>query len=306
MKAIAYKVLNSISELHTLLNLKKPSHPLISVVNADDVDMTTVKITEPVVFNFYVVNLKKNCQGKIRYGQQYYDFDEGVMTFVSPSQRLEIEESSADVPIEKPDGWMLVFHPDLIQGFPLAKKIKEYGFFSYAVNEALHLSDKEDILITGIIENIKDEIELNIDHFTQDVIVSHLDLLLNYSNRFYNRQFITRKKASSDLLVQFEELLNEHFLNTENSELPTVQYFAKKLFVSSHYLNDMLKSLTGQTTQQHIQNHIIEKAKELLSTTNLSISEIAYQLGFEYSQSFNKLFKKKTNTTPMEFRQSFN
>ena len=310
MKEKSHQELNSISQLHALLKLHKPTHPLVSVINAEDVDIENLEIIEPVVFNFYVVNLKQDCKGKIKYGQQYYDFDEGVLTFVAPKQRLELEADTEqeETPPSKLKGWMLVFHPDFIQGYPLAKKIKDFGFFSYAVNEALHLSDKEEQVIVGILQNLKDEIAAIIDNHTQDVVISHIELLLNYSNRFYNRQFITRKKVSNDLLVKFEELLNAYFRNNEgvNDGLPTVQYFADKLFVSANYLNDMLKNLTGQTTQQHIHNQVIEKAKEFLSTTSLSVSEIAYQLGFEYPQSFNKLFKNKTNVTPLEFRQSFN
>jgi AraC-like DNA-binding protein len=304
MKDKSHKVLNSISQLHSLLRLKKPTHPLVSVINAAEVDVTTIEIHEPIVFNFYVVNFKQNCESKVKYGQQYYDFDEGVMGFVAPKQRIELEETSD----KKAEGFMLVIHPDFLHGHPLAKKIKEYGFFSYAVNEALHLSEKEEKVITGIMQNLQEEIEAIIDGYTQDVVISQIDLLLNYSNRFYNRQFITRKKASNDLLVKFEELLSAYFNDesTALSGLPSVQYFSDKLFISANYLNDMLKNLTGQTTQQHIHSQVIEKAKELLSTTNLSVSEIAYQLGFEYPQSFNKLFKNKTNTTPLEFRQSFN
>ena len=303
MKGKSHKVLNSISELHSLLKLKKATHPLVSVIRTEDVEIKNIQITEPVVFNFYVVNVKTNCQGKIKYGQRYYDFDEGVMTFVAPHQRIELEEPTG----AKSEGWMLVFHPDFLQGYLLAKKIKDYGFFSYAVNEALHLSDKEEQMINGVMQNLQDEIAAIIDGYTQDVVVSHLELLLNYSNRFYNRQFITRKKVSNDLLAKFEEVLTAYFKdeNKETDGLPTVQYFSDKLFVSPNYLNDMLKNLTGQTTQQHIHNQVIEKAKELLSTTNLSVSEIAYQLGFEYPQSFNKLFKNKTQVTPLEFRQSF-
>jgi AraC family transcriptional regulator, transcriptional activator of pobA len=304
MKDKSHKVLNSISQLHSLLKLKKPTHPLVSIISVEDVDVVNLEITEPLVLNFYVINVKTNCQGKLKYGQQYYDFDEGVMTFVAPTQRIELEEPSGS----KADGWMLVIHPDFLHGYPLAKKIKDFGFFSYAVNEALHLSDKEEQVIKGIMRNLQEEIAAMIDGYTQDVVVSHIELLLNYSNRFYNRQFITRKKVSNDLLIKFEELLSTYF-NSEEKEtegLPSVQYFSDKLFVSPNYLNDMLKSLTGQTTQQHIHNTVIEKAKELLSTTSLSVSEIAYQLGFEYPQSFNKLFKNKTNVTPLEFRQSFN
>lgn len=304
MKQNTPQILNSISQLHTLLKLKKPAHPLVSVINVADVDMEKVQITEPVVFNFYVVNVKQNCEGKIRYGQQYYDFDEGVMSFVAPKQRIELEKSGS----AKLQGWMLIIHPDFLHGYPLARKIKEYGFFSYVVNEALHLSDKEEAIINGIMQNLQDEIVAIIDSYTQDVVVSHLELLLNYSNRFYNRQFITRKKVSKDLLTKFEALVSNYFSedNATMDSLPSVQYFADRLFVSPNYLNDLLKNLTGQTTQQHIHSQVIEKAKELLSTTNLSVSEIAYQLGFEYPQSFNKLFKTKTNLTPLEFRQSFN
>ena len=227
-----------------------------------------------------------------------------IMTFFAPKQMFSIEENSST----KVEGWMLVFHPDFIQSYSLAKRIKEYGFFSYANNEALHLSDKEETILAGLMQNLQQEIEAMIDNYTQDVVVSHIDLLLNYCNRFYNRQFITRNKASNDLFLKFEDLLNAYYQNDDLSVagLPTVQYFADKLSVSPHYLNDMLKNLTGQTTQQHIQNQLLEKAKELLSTTELSVSEIAYYLGFEYPQSFSKVFKNKTNQTPLEFRQSFN
>jgi AraC family transcriptional regulator, transcriptional activator of pobA len=305
MKDRSPHILNSISQLHSLLKLRKPAHPLVSVIRAEDIDPGQINFADPFVFNFYMVNLKTNCPGKIRYGQQYYDFDEGVMTFIGPKQRLEFEGTA---PTSKSEGWVLVFHPDFLHGYPLARKIKEYGYFSYEVNEALHLSDKEQQVVSGIMQNLQDEIAAIIDAYTQDVVVSHIDLLLNYSNRFYNRQFITRKKASSDLLVKFDALLISYFDQqaTQPTGLASVQYFADKLFVSANYLNDMLKSLTGQTTQQHIHNQVIEKAKELLSTTNLSVSEIAYQLGFEYPQSFNKLFKNKTNVTPLAFRQSFN
>lgn len=304
MKQESLKILNSISQLHTLLKLGKPAHPLVSVINVADVDMSKVELAEPVVFNFYVINFKQKCEGKLRYGQHYYDFDEGVITFVAPKQRVNAEVSEN----EKLEGYMLVIHPDFLHGHPLSKTIKEYGYFSYAVNEALHLSAKEEKSIIGLLKNLQDEIDSNIDNYTQGVAISHLELLLNYSNRFYNRQFITRKKVSNDLLEKFENLLNTCFKEEESvlNGLPSVQYFAEQLFVSSNYLNDMLKQLTGQTTQQHIQSHVIEKAKELLSTTKLSVGEIAYQLGFEYPQSFNKLFKNKTNVTPLQFRQSFN
>lgn len=290
--------LNSVSELHHMLNIKKTTHPLVSVVNLDDINYKVGEEMVTFVYDFFTIYLKKNFDGKVKYGQKYYDYDDGIMTFLAPKQMLTVEADNS----EKVEGWMLVFHPDFLQSYPLAKRIKEYGFFSYSANEALHLSDQEENMIYGIMQNLQQEIESMIDNFTQDLVISHIDLLLNYCNRFYNRQFITRKKVSNDLVVKFEELLD----NNIKDEKPSVQYFADKLAVSPHYLNDMLKNITGQTTQQHIQNKLIEKAKELLSTTNLSVSEIAYELGFEFPQSFSKLFKNKTELTPLEFRQSFN
>ncbi|MGF7043022.1 helix-turn-helix domain-containing protein [Mucilaginibacter lappiensis] len=296
--------LNSVSELHHFLNIKKPTHPLVSVVNLDDINSFVAEEMMTIVYNFYTINLKKNFDAKVKYGQQYYDFDNGTMSFYAPKQQFSIEETSS----VKVEGWMLVIHPDFLHGYPLAKKINEYGFFDYATNEALHLSEAEDEIIAGIMQNLQREIVERIDSHTQDVLIGHIDLLLSYCNRFYARQFNTRKKVSGDLLIRFEAILKEYFNEdkTETAGLPTVQYFADHLFVSANYLNDMLKNLTGQTTQQHLHNYLIEQAKELLTATNLSVNEIAYQLGFEYPQSFNKLFKKKTLMTPLEFKQSFN
>ncbi|MBO9201987.1 MULTISPECIES: helix-turn-helix domain-containing protein [Niastella] len=299
-----HHIFNSVSDLHASLNLRKPVHPLVSVVKLDDVNTKESVPVETIIHNFYTVFLKKNFDGKIRYGQQYYDFDNGTITFYAPKQRITIEGFTPT----KLQGWMLAFHPDFLHGYQLAKKINDYGFFSYATNEALHVSEKEEMIVSGIMQNLQSEIEAIIDGFTQDLVVSHIDLLLNYCNRFYSRQFITRKKASNDLIAKFEELLIAYLKDGRSNAtvLPTVQFFAEKLFVSPHYLNDMLKNLTGQTTQQHIHCQLVEKAKELLTTTNLSVGEIAYRLGFEYPQSFNKLFKNKTNVTPLQFRQSFN
>ena len=240
----------------------------------------------------------------MKYGQNYYDFDEGIMTFFSPGQVIS---TVVDEDIALSGIW-LVIHPDFIQNYALAKSIKDYGFFSYAVNEALHLSDQEEAMITDIMQNIDTEYCSIIDGFSQDVILSHIELLLNYSNRFYNRQFITRKNASNDLLSNLEKLLLDYFNGNKVQEfgLPTVLYISEQLNVSPNYLSDMLRSLTGQSTQQHIHDKLIEKAKEILTTTSLSVSEIAYQLGFEYPQSFSKLFESKTNFSPLEFKNSFN
>lgn len=297
-------IINSISEQHRLLSLPKPQHPLISVFDFSDIKNEADELSKSFVLNFYCIAIKKGFKGKLKYGQNYYDFEEGVMSFISPGQLLS-KTANDEIPVS---GWCLIFHPDFIANYPLARQIKNYGFFSYALNEALHLSQKEEAMVTTIVQNIEQEYRSTIDTYSQDVIVSHIELLLNYSNRFYNRQFITRKSANNDLLITLEKILSEYFSSrkVQESGLPTVQYISNQLNVSPNYLSDMLRSLTGQNTQQHIHNKLIEKAKEILSTTNLSVSEIAYSLGFEYPQSFNKLFKSKTNFSPLEFRQSFN
>jgi len=201
-----------------------------------------------------------------------------------------------------------LIHPDFFGGYPLAKKIKQYGFFSYSTNETLHLSEKEKATILSIFNIIEEELNSRIDDFSQDVIVSQIELLLNYANRFYKRQFITRKAVSNDLLQKLEDVLEDYFSNEKSLSqgIPTVQYLSEHLNISPSYLSDMLRSLTGQNAQHHIHNKLIEKAKEKLSTTSLSVSEVAYELGFEHPQSFSKLFKIKTNLSPLEFRRSFN
>lgn len=304
MKNQNQHIFNSVAEYHAAMNLKKPTNPLVSVVRLEEVCPEFGVEMKEIVFNFYTIFLKRNFDGKVKYGQKYYDFDDGTMSFFAPKQKVGLEGAQPS----NVTGWMLVIHPDFLHGHPLAKRIKDYGFFDYATHEALHLSEAEDDIIGNLMENMQREITDKIDGHTQDVLVSHIELLLSYCNRFYARQFVTRKKASSDLLVRFEALLKEYYIeeNTENSGLPTVHYFADQLFVSTNYLNDLLKNITGQTTQQHLHNYLIEQAKELLTTTNLSVNEIAYQLGFEYPQSFSKLFKNKTELTPLKFRQSFN
>jgi AraC family transcriptional regulator, transcriptional activator of pobA len=296
-------IVNSISELHRLLSLQKPEHPLISVIDLKETRSSAGEITDSVIFNFYSVWLEKDVKTKLRYGQQYFDFEEGAMIFIAPGQVL----STYGHP-HSASGWGLVFHPDFIRSYPLAKIIKTYGYFSYAVNEALHLSEKEEVMITTLMKNILQEYRSVIDNFSQDVMISQIETLLNYCNRFYHRQFLTRKDADNDLLTLMETLLTDYFDRNGEKEqgLPTVRYVAARLNVSPNYLSDMLRTLTGQNAQQHIHNKLIEKAKELISTTSLSVSEIAFRLGFEHPQSFNKLFKNKTNLSPLEFRQTFN
>lgn len=299
--------INSISEFYQLNRLAPPEHPLISVVDYAQVAKAKVhQPMPPLVADYYSISVKRGLNGKMRYGQQEYDFDEGVMYFLAPKQVLH----PAPPPDEKtkPSGWILLIHPDFLWGTPLAKSIKRYEFFGYSVSEALFLSEKEEATINGLIANIKQEYHTNIDKFSQSIIISQVETLLNYAKRFYERQFITRKITNHQVLDRLEALLDDYYGSRDLAQdgAPTVQFVADRLHVSPNYLSSLLKVLTGQSTQQHIQGKLIEKAKEKLSTTDLSVSEIAYELGFEHSQSFSKLFKGKTNQSPLAFRQSFN
>jgi len=295
----------SIKDEHRLLGIARPRHPMISVMHFDGTNSQDV-FPERFFFDFYSISIKKNVTGKIRYGQKHFDFDSGIMTFMAPNQLIARSLEAGENPAG--EGICLNVHPDFFLGYTLAKTIKDYGFFSYEINEALHLSDVEEAAVRNIMRNIEAEYENNIDRFSQNVMIAHIELLLQYSDRFYNRQFITRKPANNEILARLETLLADCFKddNLQQRGLPTVQYISDSLNISANYLSDMLRSITGKTTQQHIHTKLIEKAKELLSTTHLSVAEIAYQLGFEYPQSFNKLFKKKANLSPLEFRQSFN
>ncbi|UHG89800.1 helix-turn-helix domain-containing protein [Spirosoma oryzicola] len=296
-------LVTSISTLMERIAQPKPLHPLIALVNYSNLAVNLADAGTSFIINFYKISFKRKFQGQVRYGQGYYDFDEGGLAFLAPNQLVTMsgEESSYE-------GYSLYFHPDLIRHYPLGNTINKYGFFSYAVSEALFLSEKEKSIVTDLFDSIASELATNIDSFSQDIIVSQIELLLNYCNRFYNRQFITRKAIYNDLIAKLDAYLSTR-LNGQNaslSGLPSVRELSDYLAVSPRYLTDMLKSLTGQSTQQFIHNKLIEKAKDMLSTSSLSIAEIAYELGFEHPQSFNKLFKQKTNVSPVEFRQSFN
>lgn len=294
--------INSVKQLHSVMGLPSPLNPLITLIDHSQTKAYNQSNNEKLILDFYNISIKRSFKGTLKYGKNQYDFDDGTMSFIAPNQII-----SVDSPEERNnDGWSLLFHPDLIRQYPLGKAIKNFGFFSYSVNEALHLSDEEEKTIESIIKNIVKEINARLDNFSHDVLVSNLELLLSYCNRFYNRQFITRKMATNDLLTNFENALDNYFKKDANLTLPTVEKLANDLNISASYLSDMLRSVTGQNTQQHIHEKLIEKAKERLTTTNLTVSEIAYQLGFEYPQSFSKLFKSKTSLTPMEYRNSYN
>jgi AraC-like DNA-binding protein len=299
--------IKTISEFHKLRGLPKPAHPLISIIDYKDIDFSNEEgHTVSAVFDFYSISAKRDTQGNLYYGQQEYDFDEGILFFVAPGQ--VVRANTKQDPVDERSGWIMLIHPDFLWNTPLAKTIRKYEFFDYSVNEALFLSEKEEATIDSIIQHIKQEYHANIDKFSQTIIIAHLETLLSYAERFYNRQFITRKITNHKILDRLEKLLTDYFNSDDlaTKGLPTVQYISETLNISPNYLRGILKTLTGQNTQQYIHERLIEKAKEKLSTTDLSVSEIAYELGFEHLQSFSKLFKAKTSQSPLEFRQSFN
>lgn len=292
----------SLTDFHRVFGLPKPMHPMISFVDITDLETLPDDFPKSMVMNFYKISYKTGMCGQAKYGQNYYDFGEGGLVLTSPNQVFESPSGN------HASGRLLLVHPDFLLTYPLAKKIKEYGFFSYATNEALHLSDNERKTILSIFEIIDDELKSRIDDFSQDVMTAQLELLLNYCNRFYKRQFITRKVVNNDLLQKIEEILDNYFNDSTplKEGIPTVQLLSEKLNISPSYLSDMLRTLTGLSAQHHIHNKLVEKAKEMLSISELTVNEIAYQLGFEYPQSFSRLFKSKSGVSPMEFRASFN
>ncbi len=298
--------IKTISEFHQFRSLPKPEHPLISVIDYASIRHSAENNSISWVLDFYSISLKRSSNAKMKYGQQEYDFDEGVMFFMAPNQVFSVEVNKTIIP--RHSGWILLIHPDFFWSTSLAQTIKQFEYFGYSVNEALFLSEKEEATINNIIQNIQQEYHSNIDKFSQSIIISQIETLLNYAERFYQRQFITRRITNHQILARLEKLLDDYF-NSDGliiKGLPSVHYIADTLNVSPGYLSGLLKVLTGQSTQQHIHDKLIEKAKEMLSTTDLSVSEIAYGLGFEHPQSFSKLFKTKTKLSPLEFRQSFN
>jgi len=296
----------SIAEFHKMKGLPAPLHPLISLFDYSKVECSSEVHHKNMVFDFYHISCKRSVGANYKYGQGNYNFGDGVMFFIAPNQVFGIEPI-AEMATPK-SGWILMIHPDFLWNTSLAKSIKSYEFFDYAVNEALFLNEKEETTLNTIVRNIEEEYQGNLDQFSQNIIISQIETLLNYSERFYQRQFLTRKISNHETLSKVEDYLDRYFeeANLIDKGLPSVQEIANNLNLSATYLSSLLKSLTGQTTQQHIHEKLIEKAKEKLSTTSLTISEIAYELGFEHSQSFSKLFKNKTNQSPIAFRASFN
>jgi AraC family transcriptional activator of pobA len=297
------RVFQSISELQRTFGLPQPLHPLISMIDYSKDSITKEMLADPFIMDFYNITYNEAAGCRMKYGQTVYDFQEGGLFFTSPGQPLTgIETAAAS------SGFTLLLHPDFLRSYPIDHKIKSYGFFDYSVNESLHLSGKERSIISSIGKNIGDELETAIDEISQDVLISQIELLLNYSQRFYKRQFITRKPINNAILAKLDGILNAYFDNQKalKQGLPTVQFLAEHLNISPKYLGDMLRAQTGHNTQQHIHLTLIEKAKHILTISDLTVGEIAYQLGFEHPQSFSKLFKSKTSLSPLEFRASFN
>lgn len=292
----------SISESHQAFGLPAPQHPLISLVHFNEANPFNTEMA-PIydVLNFYKITFITKNSGKLKYGQNYYDYSEGSMLFFAPNQLVGTTEYNSETYC-----YLLLIHPDLLLGHPIAKKIREYGYFSYSSNEALHLSDKEKAIVLSVYQIMEAELNNGVDEFSQEVIIAQIELMLSYVNRFYKRQFVTRKVVNHDILEKLESILDDHLNHkTLHLGIPTVQYLSDQLHISPGYLSDMLRSLIGKNTKQYIHEKLIEKAKERLANTESTVSEIAYELGFEHPQSFSKLFKAKTNTSPLEFRNSF-
>lgn len=273
-------------------------HPLVSVVNFNEIP--TIQHFRRYI-GLYAIFLKNIKCGNITYGCQPYDYEDGTLVFISPGQVYGIDSEGLAT---KPSGYALVFHPDLIAGTALGKTIKNYTFFSYEVNEALHLSKKERKTIIDCLEKISNEIDQNIDKHSKTLIVSNIELFLNYCMRFYDRQFITRTNANNDILSRFENLLNDYFRSGKAMALglPTVTYCAEQLFLSPNYFGDLIKKETGSTALEYVQNKLIDEAKNKIFDHTKTINHIASELGFKYQQHFTRLFKQKTGLTPNEYR----
>lgn len=293
--------INSIHEAHESLGIAPPRHPLISIHKDSEVEFPDEMEGKRFTMDLYFIAFKDKVSGSLGYGRNAYDFQEGTMVFIAPNQVMEVPPKEL---IRNNEGWSILFHPDLIRKSYLGEHIKDYSFFSYESNEALHVSLDERIHITNVVEQIKREYSQAIDAHSQRLIISNLELLLNYCTRFYDRQFFTRTNLNKDFSAEFEKVL-ENYLNSvklTNLGIPSVGYFGEQMNMSANYLSDLLKKETGKSAKSHINDAIVDKAKTILLNSSASISQVAYDLGFEYPQSFTRLFKSKTGTSPVEYR----
>ena len=294
-------IFSSLSQLHKAMGQPVPTHPLISIMNYGEATFDPKDFEQGIILDFYKISFKTSFSGRLKYGQGFYDFESGGMSFIAPGQLLRMADEEANY-----DGMTLHIHPDFLRPYPLSATIKQFGFFSYSAAEALYLSEKEKATILSVYQFIKEELQERIDKFSQDVIISQIELLLNYANRFYDRQFITRKAVNNDVLSKLEALLDDYFKDEKAlmGGLPLVNAIAEQLHFTPRYLSDLLRNLTGQTTQQFIHGKVVYKAKEYLAKDELTVAEVAYHLGFEHPQSFNKLFKTKTGLSPLEYKKN--
>ena len=295
--------IKTIGEIHRLLKVEKPLHPLISVCkHIPDMNFEITNVN--VAFDFYIISLKSDIQGSINYGRNTYDFEEGTLLFSAPGQVFNI----TDEPIIDLKGWTLFIHSNLLSKSSLYQAIQQYNFFSYDINEALHISDKEKIILGDFVSNIDNEISQNLDRHSQDLILHNLESILKYSERFYDRQFLTRTNNNKDFISKFEKYLTNYFNSNlhRSNGIPSVKQCGEALNMSGHYLSDLLKIETGKTIKEHIHLKLIDKAKHQLLNSNISVKSLAYDLGFEYPQYFSRLFKNKTGISPSEYRNKMN
>lgn len=293
--------IKDISEVHDFYGFEKPKHPLVSVLPIDErmtnFDYGDLKYT----FDFYQISLKAGIQGSLSYGRNSYDFKEGTMTFIKPNQVVKVENNED---FKGSNGWTLIFHPDLLRKSELGRTIEHYSFFNYEVYEALHLSDEEKKSLTALAEKIEKEYKQNIDKHSQEIIIANIEMILKYCKRYYDRQFYTRTNLNKDLISKFEQIMREYYQSEKPLEMGvlSVKYCANALAMSSNYFGDLIKNETGRSAKDHIQDYIIEKAKTKIVVSNQTMGEIAYSLGFEYPQGFNKLFKARTGMSPSQYR----
>lgn len=299
------KHFKTLSSYLDYLELPRPEHPMLSVFNSkgDGFLPCPRESSPPITNDCYSISLKKFVKGNLNYGRTKYDFTNGVLIFIAPRQVLQWDSSV----VFEQKGFSINFHEDFLKGTAIAQQIKKYGFFSYSTNEALHLSPKEEKQIESIVENIEIEYQNNQDEFSKEIIISQLDTLLKYANRFYERQFLNRKELSHSLLEQFNQELDKYFESGQLQEkgIPSIEKLAEKMSVSQRYLSDTLKKETGKTTTEHLHLHLIDEAKNILLQPNKSISEVAYELGFAYPPYFSRLFKKIEGLNPTEYREKY-
>lgn len=293
--------IDTITELHEYSGYDKPTHPLVTIIDVTKIKPAQEIKNAKVRLGFYCISMKSDVEEGMKYGRQFYDFKEGSLIFIEPNQVATFDIAA---PNKDATGWMLCIHPEFIRGSELAKKIDKYHFFSYMANEALHLSDQEKLTLNNIVETIQTEVNQNIDSYTRKLILNSIELLLNFSERFYNRQFLTRTATNSDTISEFESIIKDRFTSEhlEQDGIPTVKELATSLGYSPYYLSDLLKKETGKSTLDYIHEYLLQRAKDLLISSNDPVSQIGYQLGFEYPAHFSKFFKKKTGITPSNYR----